>query len=95
MIYYTTSVHDGVIQEFQIWVFTLITIKVDQPTKQGYYITGMNHFIFLRFDYQSGLFLGIMTRPAVNRQDPFLFMHTQELHIMIPEPKLTLTWRIT
>ena len=95
MTYYTTSSNDGVIQEIQIWVFTLITIKVDQPTKQGFYITGMNYFIFLRFDYQSNLFLGIMTRPAVNRQDPCLFMCTQELHIMIPESKLTLIRRIT
>ena len=95
MTSYMTSIHDGVIQEFQVWVFTVITIKVDQPTTQGSYITGMNHFIFLRFDYQSDLFLGIMTRPAVNRQDPFLFMQTHELHIMIPESKLTLTWRIT
>ena len=94
MTYYTPSVHDGVIQEFQIWVFTLITIKVGQPTK-----------VILHHRYESfHIFtVRLSIRPYLGHYDPsggkppghFLFMQTKGLHIMIHEPTLKLSWRIT
>ena len=55
--------------------------EVGKPT-MWFNITGMIYFIFwysCSLGYKPDFVLGIMTRPAVNRQDNF-FMQTQGLH---------------